>query len=104
VKRIIVRSELVEEDLLEYLDYISENNPDAALRFIQSVEKAFDLLSEMPDLGTTCKSSNTRLNSIRMWPVPKFSKYLIFYQVTEDSICVLRVLHGSRDIPVILEN
>jgi toxin ParE1/3/4 len=103
VKRCIVRSGLAEVDLLEHLDYIADDNPDAALRFIEAVEKAFKRLAEMPEIGSVREFDNPRLSDVRMWPVPKFSRYLIFYQVTEDSMKVLRVLHSARDIPALFD-
>ena len=104
MKRRVVRAGLAEVDLLEHLDYIADDNPDAALRFIQAVEKALERLSEMPEIGAVREFDNPRLSGVRRWPVPKFSRYLIFYQVTEDSIRVLRVLHGARDIPSLFED
>ena len=104
MKRRVVRAGLAEVDLLEHLDYIADDNPDAASRFIQAVEKALERLSEMPEIGAVRECDNPRLAGVRRWPVPKFSRYLIFYQVTEDSIRVLRVLHGARDIPSLFED
>ena len=104
MKRRVVRTGLAEVDLLEHLDYIAVNNPDAALRFVDTVEQAFARLSEMPEIGDLRAFANPRLAGVRVWPVPKFSRYLIFYQVTQDSIRILRVLHGARDIPSLLEN
>lgn len=57
----------------------------------------------MPEIGAKRAFSNTRLTGIRLWPVLGFSKYLIFYQVTEDSIRVLRVLHSARDIAALFD-
>jgi len=104
VKRRVVRTGLAEVDLLEHLDYIAVNNPDAALRFVDTVEQAFARLSEMPEIGALREFANSRLAGVRAWPVPKFSRYLIFYQVTQDSIRILRVLHGARDIPSLFED
>ena len=98
MKKRVVRTGLAEVDLLEHLDYIANDNPDAALRLTEAVEMAFDRLSQMPEIGSIREFANPRLSGVRMWPVPKFSRYLIFYQITEDSIRILRVLHGSRDI------
>jgi toxin ParE1/3/4 len=104
VKKRVVRTGLAEVDLLEHLDYISVDNPDAALRLIEAVEQAFERLSEMPEIGSIREFANPRLSGVRMWPVPKFPRYLIFYQVTEDNIRILRVLHGARDLPAIFKD
>jgi len=104
VNKRVVRSGPAEVDLLEHLDYIGVDNPDAALRFIEAVEQAFERLSEMPEIGSVRRFNNPRLSGVRVWPVPKFTKYLIFYQVTADSVRMLRILHGARDIPALLED
>jgi plasmid stabilization system protein ParE len=50
------------------------------------------------------KFSNTRLNEVRVWPVPGFPKYLIFYQYADNKIHALRVLYGAQDIPPLFED
>ena len=41
--------------------------------------------------------------SVRVWRIRGFNKHLVFYRLIADSIEVLHVLHGSRDLPVILD-
>ena len=55
-------------------------------------------LTEQLAIDTRREFANPRLADIRMSPVPDFSRYLIFYQHSDDEIRVLRVLHSSRDI------
>ena len=38
---------------------------------------------------------------MKMWPVPKFSKHQIFHRVEGDTLKILRVLHGARDLRAI---
>ena len=102
-ERSVFREALAEVDLLDHVDYIANDNPAVALRFVEAVEKAFERLAEMPTMGRVREFNNPRLAGIRMWPVPGFAKYLIFYRVTENQIRVLRVLHGARDIPTLFE-
>lgn len=104
MKKRVVLTRLAEVDLIEHFDYIANDNTDAALRFAESIEQASDRLSQMPKIGSIWEFSNPRLSGIRMWPVPQFSKYLIFYQITEDSIRIIRVLHGARDISALFED
>jgi plasmid stabilization system protein ParE len=33
-----------------------------------------------------------------MWPIPRFRKYLIFYLSTDETVEVVRVLHGSQNL------
>jgi plasmid stabilization system protein ParE len=62
VNKRVVRSGPAEVDLLEHLDYIGVDNPDAALRFIEAVEQAFERLSEMPEIGSVRHFNNPRLS------------------------------------------
>jgi toxin ParE1/3/4 len=61
-------------------------------------------LAEMPEIGALREFTNPRLVNVRLWPIPNFSKYLIFYQATPDSLRILRVLHGARDIPALFDD
>lgn len=47
--------------------------------------------------------NNPRLQGLRKWGIRGFEKYLIFYLVSEELITIVRIIHGSRDIPTILE-
>ena len=51
------------------------------------------MLARMPGLG---RVRHDLLIQMRSFPV---GRYIIFYQATTDGIEVLRVLHGSRDVP-----
>jgi len=81
--------------------YIAEDNPEAAHRFLNAVEIAYHTLAEMPRLGSSRDLGDRDLADLRVWPVPGFRKYLIFYRPTNNGIEVIRVLHGMRDYPTI---
>lgn len=36
--------------------------------------------------------------TLRIWPVKRFEAYLLFYLADDDSVELVRLLHGSRDI------
>jgi toxin ParE1/3/4 len=103
MKRKVYREQLAEQDLTSHVLYLSEQRLEAAMRFVNAVERAFDRLSEMPEIGASRTFDNPRLEGVRLWVVPEFEKYLIFYQFIQDNIRVLRVLHSSRDIQTIME-
>ncbi|MGH8498143.1 MAG: type II toxin-antitoxin system RelE/ParE family toxin [Methylococcales bacterium] len=83
-------------------DYIAYDSPDAAMRFLDAVRKSFDLIGEQPGIGTQHYAHLPGLKGLRMLTVSDFEKHLVFYIERSDYIDVLRVLHGSRDIPVAL--
>lgn len=84
------------EDLLEISDYLSERNFDAMLRFIETVNDTMNDIAEMPGRGFRREYNNPRVAGLRVLPVPGFEKYLVYYLTTEESIEVLRILHGSQ--------
>lgn len=40
---------------------------------------------------------------MRLSPLPGFHNYLIFYRETEETVEILRVVHGARDYERIME-
>lgn len=99
----IYRLARAEQDILEHFEYLLGERPEAALRFVEAVEKAFERLAEMPLIGVARPFDKPGLEDIRMWPVPDFEKVLIFYRPRPDGIEAVRVLYGMRDIPTIID-
>ena len=77
--------------------YIAQDDPAAADKFIQAVVSRFPKLAGMPGLGRRRHELSPRLRSS---PV---GRYVIFYRPMEKGIEIVRVLHGARDIPPLLE-
>ena len=102
MKRRVHKSPQALDDLAEQGAFIGSDNVDAEFRFYEATEAAFDRLVEMPLIGVRVETSNTALTRLRRWRVPGFENHLIFYRVTDESIEVIRVLHGARDIESIL--
>jgi toxin ParE1/3/4 len=88
-----------EEDIREIVLYIADDNPDAADAFRAALENARERLADLPEMGTIRHFGNPELINLRMLPVPKFKKYLIFYLNNDDGLEIVRVLHAARDIP-----
>ena len=93
---VLVRS-TAEDDLLETALFIAEDHPEAAQRFLDAAERAFDRLGEFPEIGSPRTSVDPSFAGLRLWPVPGFEKFRICYVPRHDHIDVLRVLHGARD-------
>ena len=86
---------------MEAADYIAEHGRfDASDRFLAATESAFQKLVVMPGMGVA-REYGAEFPGLRMWPVPKFTNYLIFYVATEETLEIVRVLHGARNIPQI---
>ena len=43
------------------------------------------------------------MKGLRLWPVKEFDEFLIFSVVAGDTVRVIRILHGKRDIDRILK-
>ncbi len=87
-----------ERDIEECFVFIGEENLDVAVHFLVAVEDSIELLRKNPFLGNIRAFQNSRISNIRMTLVKGFHNYQIYYTVGEESIEIVRVLHGSRDL------
>ena len=94
----ILKRPQAERDIEECFVFIAEDNVDIATQFLVAVEESLKRLSQFPNIGTARNYQNKLFQNIRMWQVKGYSKYFIFYEVFEDRIEVVRVLHSSRDL------
>lgn len=74
-------------------DYIAEDNPAAADRFVQRILRATDLLAKNPAMGRPGRVASTRELVIADTP------YIIPYRVRANAIEILRVFHAARKWP-----
>lgn len=89
-------------DIDECAAYIARGNPGAAFRFLEAIERSFSTISEQPGIGSPRYARLPALAGLRMWVVPEFEKYLVFYIEKAHFVDVVRVLHATRDIPSLL--
>lgn len=86
-----------EADLLAHYRYIAQHNPTAAERFFDSVEGFLTLVAGDPKIGVDRDCG--RAGRLRMFPVPRFRNWLIFYSDARDQVLVVRILHAKQDLP-----
>jgi len=98
----IIKKPEAKRDLIERMAYLDEVNPGLAGRFLAAVEATLQRLAHVPGLGGFCEYEKPRLKELRVFPVKRFPKYLVFYRALPDGIDVIRVLHGAQDIERIL--
>lgn len=55
--------------LIEQAEYIGQDSPAAADRFLDAAEESFRQLVSMPGLGHPHESPDPRLAGVRVWPV-----------------------------------
>ena len=94
----VSRKPEVRRDLVEQADYISRDNLNAALRFLDAAEKTFNFLAANNQSGQRCGFQQPETASLRVWPIEGYGNHLVFYQPTDEGIEIWRVLHGARDI------
>ena len=74
-------------------DYIGNENPDAADRFIETIFAAVDRLAKYPASGRPGRVLGTRELVVPGTP------YIVPYRIRENRVEVLLVLHGARKWP-----
>lgn len=81
---------------------LSGDGPGLARRFISSLETSLDRLLEQPEAGPLCGYDLHRLHDVRLWAIRSFPAYLVYYREFGDRIEIIRIVHGSRDLPTVL--
>lgn len=98
-----IRSERSDQDLREIVAYLArEASASVALRFIDALEESYRLLQSQPEIGRLYAPEHPELSAVRAWRVHRFERYLVFYEVRDETIRIARVLDGSRDIWALL--
>lgn len=89
----VQRTSRANDDLVAIALHIAQANPTAANTWLDTIGQKCRLLATMPEMGRLRSELATNLRS---WAV---GEHVIFYQPEPDGIMVVRVLHGSRDLP-----
>jgi toxin ParE1/3/4 len=79
--------------------FIADDSVAAALRVGDSLEQAFELLAETPEVGHRREDLTDR--PVKFWSV--FS-YLIVYDPTSVPLNIIAVLHGAREVEHLLKD
>lgn len=77
----------------EQLDYIARDNPAAAARLDENIERDTERLLEHPLLGREGRVPGTRELVI------SHSPFIVVYRVKKKRIEILRILHGAQQYP-----
>jgi toxin ParE1/3/4 len=93
----VVLTDAAKQDQLEIWLYIAADNPDAADRLLDEIDKALRLLSGAPGLG---RARDDIAPGLRCFPI---ENYLILYEALPDGITVVRLVHGARRLAQLLD-
>lgn len=88
----VIHTRQAREDLLSIWSYIAADNPTAADRVLDAIDRRCARLSENPKLGPARPDIAPEL---RYFPV---GSYLIFYREVSAGVEIVRVLHGARNL------
>lgn len=93
----IHRSPQARADLVAIGDDVAKRMQSlaSANRVLEAIEQKLKLLARHPFAGQARPDLQP---NVHCFPVGKYD-YVIFYRPLDDGIELLRVLHGSRDIP-----
>ena len=91
----ILLREQARNDLYAITEYMAEQNPDLPQRFINELQRIYDVLYNHPELGRKAWFITTR--DYLMYPMVKYS-YALFYVLEDNQPVITRVLHEKRDL------
>lgn len=78
-------------------DWYDQAQPGLGEEFTDELVQAFELLARQPHVGSRRYAHLLEGGNLRFWALDRFP-FLVFYQVQDDALAVLRVLHERRDI------
>ena len=85
------------QDLIEIWVYVADNNPTAADKLLDTLNKKIGMLSDHPLLGPARPDIAPDLRYLIS------GNYLILYRVHRDSVEIVRVLHGARNLSALFK-
>ncbi len=88
----VTRRPRAAEDIAEIWNYIADDSPVAADRWIDRPDAQFQLLATQPTMGRVRYELTAGMRSF------PFGRYVIFYALIADEIDIVRVLHSARDV------
>lgn len=89
----VLFTQSAQTDLIEAWTFIAEENPTAADRALDAIEREANALSSQPRMG---RARPELAEGVRSWPTS--TPYILFYLANDSGVTILRVLHHARDI------
>lgn len=89
-----ILSEAADQDLENIFDFtLNQFGFDQAEKYLLEIEDLFKILVLHPESG---KARNEIKEGLYSFPK---DNHIIFYRILDKQIQIIRVLHGSRDLP-----
>jgi toxin ParE1/3/4 len=102
-KRVIPRAAANADVDAAFTHYLETAGPEVAVGFIDALEIAYAHVARHPATGSPRYGVKLNIPGLRSWPLNRYP-YLVFYLEMPREIDVVRVLHGSMDIPEWLDH
>jgi toxin ParE1/3/4 len=88
----ILRTDTAEADVLDIYRHIAADNPRAADKWLEKIDRTLGLAAKFPGMGEQVEHLAPGLRRLTE------GNYLLFYVPIEGGIELQRVLHGARRI------
>ncbi|MBL7649340.1 MAG: type II toxin-antitoxin system RelE/ParE family toxin [Candidatus Hydrogenedentes bacterium] len=89
---LFIRSPSAGSDVEGIFDFISRDNPDAAIQWATALQAKFEFLTSHPNVGRPFPSVGPGVRAI------PFGRYLSFFKFEHEALKILRVIHSARNI------
>lgn len=86
-------------DLQEIKDYLSEDNPEAAIKTVQDIISKIETLIDFPEMGSLFAP---RIKQKSKYRYLVCAQYLVFYVYEDGIVYVQRILHAKRNFALLL--
>ncbi len=96
MRQYIISPEAI-HDLETIIDYFATRNVGAGDQFLDEFTKKCRDLTRFPFIGRSYGVIRPYLRGIPL------QNYIIFYRVTDDSIEIMRIIKGNRDLEAVFE-
>jgi len=91
------------EDIKQISAYIARQDTQASIAFRHTLENIYQILLDLPEMGSVRNFGKPELRDLRMLMIPRFKHHLIFYHTTTEGLEIVRVLHSARNLPALFE-
>lgn len=100
--RRVVRKPAARIDIISIAVHFGEVDLALMERFLNAAESTIAYLAEHSDVAPFAGLDD--YPNLRRWPIKGFNQYLIFHITDENTLTIIRVMHGAQDVPRAIED
>lgn len=91
--RRVIQSPRAKRDVRGILKYLAERYESAAAQFATDLADRMRLIAGQPRMGRARDDPGVGFRTVVV------GRYVVVYSFTDDDLRILRIIHGSRDVP-----